>query len=55
MNSKAMPLKLRYPNETIFLSNDNVENAMRIAKEIRTMITGKMGINIAYNKIINDE
>jgi len=52
---QSFAVEVRYPNETIFLSNDNVENAMRIAKEIRTMITGKMGINIAYNKIINDE
>ncbi len=52
---QSYAVEVRYPNKTIFLSKDKVENAMKIAKEIRTMITGKMGINIDYNKIIDDE
>jgi HEPN domain-containing protein len=52
---QSYAVEVRYPNEMIFLSNDKVENAMRIAKEIRTLITGKMGINIDYNKIIDEE
>ena len=48
-------LPVTYPNKTIFLSKDKVENAMKIAKEIRTLVAGKMGINIDYNKIIDDE
>ena len=52
---QSYAVEVRYPNETIFLSNENVENAMRIAKEIRTLITGKMGIDIDYNKIIDEE
>jgi HEPN domain-containing protein len=52
---QSYAVEARYPNETIFLSNDKVENAMGIAKEIRALITGKMGINIDYNKIIDEE
>lgn len=52
---QSYAVEVRYPNETIFLSNEKVENAMRIAKEIRTLITGKMGIDIDYNKIIDEE
>jgi HEPN domain-containing protein len=52
---QSYAVEVRYPNETIFLSNDKVENSMKIAKEIRTMITEKMRINIDYNKIIDSE
>ncbi len=52
---QSYAVEVRYPNETIFLSNDKVENAMKIAKEIRSLITGKMGISIGYNKIIDNE
>jgi HEPN domain-containing protein len=46
-------IEIRYPNETIFLSNEKVEKAMTIAKEIRDFITNKMKINIDYNDIID--
>lgn len=52
---QSYAVEVRYPNETIFLSKDQVENAMKIAKEIRTLVTGKMGISVDYNKIIDDE
>ena len=52
---QSYAVEVRYPNETIFLTKDQVENAMKIAKEIRTLITGKMGISVDYNKIIDDE
>jgi hypothetical protein len=52
---QSYAVEVRYPNETIFLSNDKVGNALRIAKEIRTLITGKLGISIDYNKIIDEE
>jgi HEPN domain-containing protein len=52
---QSYAVEVRYPNETIFLSNDKVENAIRIAKEIRTLITEKIGITIDYNKIIDEE
>jgi HEPN domain-containing protein len=52
---QSYAVEVRYPNETIFLSNDKVENAIRLAKEIRTLITEKIGITIDYNKIIDEE
>jgi HEPN domain-containing protein len=46
-------IEIRYPNETIFLSNDKVEKALTIAKEVRNLITKKMNIDIDYNEIID--
>ncbi len=46
-------VEIRYPNETIFLSNDKVEKAIRIAKDIRDFVTNKMNIKIDYNDIID--
>ncbi len=43
----------KFSHDLIYLSNDKVEKAIRIAKEIRTLITAKTGINIDYNKIID--
>ncbi len=52
---QSYAVEVRYPNETIFLSKDKVENAIKIAKDIRTLITRKIGITIDYNKIIDEE
>lgn len=52
---QSYAVEVRYPNKTIFLSKDKVENAMKTAKEIRTLVTEKIGINIDYNKIIDDK
>lgn len=46
-------IEVRYPNETIFLSNEKVEKAILIAKEIRNLISTKMQIFVKYNEIIN--
>ena len=46
-------VEVRYPNETIYLSGEEVENAIKIAKTIRDIVTGKMNITIDYNKIID--
>lgn len=46
-------VEIRYPGETIFLSNQKVENAMRVAKEIREFVTVKMNITVDYNNIID--
>ena len=52
---QSYAVEVRYPNETIFLSKEKVENAMRTAIEIRALIIGKTGISIDYNKIIDKE
>ena len=46
-------IEIRYPDETIFLSNDIVEKAMTIAKNVRELVIGKINISIDYNKIID--
>ena len=46
-------VEIRYPNETIYLSNEKVENAIIIAKKVRELVTGKMNITIDYNEIID--
>ena len=46
-------VEIRYPNETIFLSSEKVENAIEIAKTIREVVTRKMNIIVDYNKIID--
>ncbi|MEX2428197.1 MAG: HEPN domain-containing protein [Bacteroidales bacterium] len=46
-------VEIRYPNETIYLSNEEVENAIMIAKRIRDFVTTKMNITIDYNDIID--
>ena len=45
--------EVRYPNEAIFLSSENVENAMKIARNIRELVTGKINVTINYNDIID--
>jgi hypothetical protein len=46
-------VEIRYPNETIYLSNEKVENAMSVAKDVRDFVTGKMNITVDYNDIID--
>lgn len=46
-------VEIRYPNETIYLSNEKVENAMRIARNVRDFVTRKMNITVDYNEIID--
>ena len=46
-------IEVRYPNETIYLSNEKVEKAMKIAKDVRDIVTNKMNITVDYNEIID--
>ena len=46
-------VEIRYPNETIYLSNEKVEKAMMIAKNVRDFVTEKMNVTINYNDIID--
>ena len=46
-------VEIRYPNETIFLSEEKVEKAIRIAKEVRCVVTEKINILIDYNEILD--
>jgi HEPN domain-containing protein len=46
-------IEIRYPNETIFLTNEKVEKAILIAKNIREFVSGKINVRIGYNNIID--
>jgi HEPN domain-containing protein len=46
-------VEIRYPNVTIYLSNEIVEKAMTIAKNVRELVTRKMNITMDYNDIID--
>ena len=46
-------VEIRYPNETIYLSNEKVEKALMISKNVRDFVTEKMNITIDYNDIID--
>lgn len=51
---QSYAVEVRYPNETIFLSKNKVEEAIVLAKEIRDLVTARTGINVDYNKIIDE-
>ena len=46
-------VEIRYPNETIHLSNEKVIKAISIAKIVRELVVLKMNITIDYNDIID--
>ena len=46
-------VEIRYPNETIYLSNEKVEKAISIAKIVRELVVLKMNITIEYHDIID--
>jgi HEPN domain-containing protein len=46
-------VEIRYPNETIYLSNEKVETALVTARDIRDFVTKKMDITVDYNEIID--
>ena len=47
-------IEIRQPNETIYLSNEKVELAMSIAKNIRDFVTLKINMTVDYNDIIDE-
>lgn len=50
---QSYAVEVRYPNETIYLTDAEVKNALKIAKEIRDFVTNKMNVKIDYNDIID--
>jgi len=46
-------IEIRYPNETIYLSHEKVENALMLAKNLREFVIKKMNIAVNYNEIID--
>lgn len=50
---QSYAVEVRYPNETIYLTTEKVENALLVAKSMRDFITKRIGVNIDYNPIID--
>lgn len=48
-------VEVRYPDETIYLSDEKVKNAILIARNIRDLVTHKMNITVDYNEILDAE
>lgn len=46
-------IEVRYPNETIFLSKEKVENAFLIARNVREYVIEHVKIIVDYNKILD--
>jgi len=46
-------VEVRYPKETIYLSEEKVENSIILAKNMRDLVTDKMNLKIDYNQIID--
>ena len=46
-------IEIRYPNETIYLSHEKVENALMLAKNLREFVIKKTNIAVNYNEIID--
>ena len=51
MNEKV---EIRYPDSTIELSDEDIKDALSIAKFFRDFITKIIGLNIEYDEIIDN-
>jgi HEPN domain-containing protein len=47
-------VEVRYPDETVYLSDDVVVKAMKTVKIIREIVTDKINLSINHNLIIDD-
>lgn len=50
---QSYAIEVRYPNETIYLTNDKVKDSISISKNIREFVMKKIGLIIDYNEIID--
>jgi HEPN domain-containing protein len=48
-------VEIRYPNETMFLSKEQVIEAIETSKLIRNIVCDKMNLKIDYNEILDQE
>ena len=55
LNLQNYAVEVRYPDETIYISDEQVIEAIKTAKVIRHVLTVKMEINVEYNSIINSD
>lgn len=47
-------VEIRYPDTSIDLSDEDIHQALSIAREFRTYVLGKMGLNIVYEDIVKE-
>ena len=47
-------VEIRYPEISIDLTDEEIVNAINIAKEIRFFVTSKMNIQVDYNDVLNE-
>jgi HEPN domain-containing protein len=50
---QSYAIEVRYPNETIYLTNNKVKDSISISKNIREIVMKKIGLTIDYNEIID--
>ena len=48
-------VEVRYPDETIFLTDEKVTEAIDTAKNVRKMVTKKMDMEVVYNTVIDSD
>lgn len=47
-------VEIRYPDSSIELSNEDINQALAIARKFRTYLLGKMGLDILYEDIVKE-
>jgi len=47
-------VEIRYPDSSIDLSDEDIHQALSTAREFRTFVLEKMGINLLYEEIIKE-
>ena len=48
-------VEVRYPDETIFITDEKVTEAIETAKSLRILVTKKMDMEVIYNTIIDSD
>jgi HEPN domain-containing protein len=48
-------VEVRYPDKTIFLTDEKVQEAIETAKILRGLVTAKMGLSVDYHTIIDSD
>lgn len=55
LNLQNYAVEIRYPDETIFLTDAKVTEAIETAKNVRIVVTKKMDMEVVYNTVIDSD
>jgi HEPN domain-containing protein len=55
LNLQNYAVEIRYPDETIFLTDGKVTEAIETAKNVRIVVTKKMDMEVVYNTVIDSD